>query len=1539
MGEQEDGQERVQTVGHTLAGAQRSVAPCTRTIPRSSIGTTTQVYPPGLASQAQPRAYDDQAPPEIKTVQAAVEETSARLTPLAVRQLEHKLQIEFTLIVTDFTVLVNPCPDQYNYITVSEFLRCDTLKHAVVLFCIDPGRIQQVAQHCKEVPGPAMHSRRAYFVISDAHKDPLIGLQCPVEHYVFPAHEKIWQFTDTYGKCVALPTTTDSVRVYSEDPKNHSVLNALVSDDLLVVKAGIHQASVRLLLDTGASACFMSAKLAAALDLPIVPDKQDLMVTMAGGQMASITGSVIVPVCVGRYRAKIEFLIIDLAQDFDAILGYTWLRRHCDLHLSKNVLAFRDGNKVTCYRIPTGGSMTGSRSRIIPNLTGTCEPRSLRTEGRQTPRRKGDVTTGQTSDGRHLLSAIQLNKMLRKGGEGFLIYLSTAVHMAASGPDALSGHLDRLLDEYQDVFQDPPGLPPVRPIAHVAPLVPGSRPPYRRNYRMTEDERAELKKQLTELLAKGLIRPSVSPFGSPVIFVRKPNGEMRLCIDYRAVNKLTVKNRYPLPRIDDLLDQLRGATCFSSLDLKAGYNQIRIREEDIPATAITTPYGHWEYLVLPQGLANSPSLFVALMNDVFKGMEEYVLVYLDDILVFSRSQAEHATHLEKVLNRLREHQLYAKRSKCAFGKDRLKFLGHILSAEGLQVDPEKISALTEWPTPGNVTEVRQFMGLANYFRKFAQGFSSIARPLTDLTKAKTTWIWGAAQQAAFDNIKAVLTNAPTLQMPDSQLDYTVVCDASDFGIGAVLMQEEHPVAYFSKLLNAAQRNYTVTERELLAVVEALKLWRCYLGDQPFLVVTDHSPLTHFSTKKDLMGRQARWAETLAMYNFQWEYRPGRTNVADPFSRNPSLQRQLLAAVPTVRRKSTRLAKAPDSEPLSAQAETGTSLDPPAARDPWKTPVVLTAMEASISKAYAYDPCFAGNNAQNAKWEFRHKLWFDSEGKVVVPQHGDLRQRLVAAHHATPFSGHQGRERTLELVRRNYSWKGIAKDVAEYVATCHECQINKPRVNKPHGKLVPLQIPERPWSDITVDFVTGLPPTGEMKFDTITVFVDRMTKMVHYVPCREKLSAKDFADLFLTNIFRLHGLPQRIVSDRDPRFTSDFWKEVTQALQMDCGLSTAFHPQTDGQTERMNRTMEEMLRHYITPMLGDWVSALPLLEFAYNNAENASTQTSPFRLYTGLNPLCPNSGPADRAYKVPAAELFVNKMAADLKRAKQCMLDAQTRMKAQADKRRKDMVFKVGDLVLLSTKNLTLKSGGPRKLMPRYIGPFPVQALVGKVAYRLTLPDHMRIHNVFHVNLLHAYKADGKRHPPIPELIDGELEYRVDSITAHRERSIGGSKGRQPQRVKVEFLTCWAGYGREHDSWEPGEMLEDNEALDAYLKRLLARNEALPTGFYPEADDLPTPDKRRKQPATHSNRDVEVQGTATEPVEAKATSVSAGSSRTKRKRVKAKRKEAGKQPPPPAAHTPPVPEVVQEAQPMDIDDPPPAAALMPYKRRRVRFQLT
>ncbi|MGQ3348719.1 reverse transcriptase domain-containing protein, partial [Bosea sp. (in: a-proteobacteria)] len=571
-------------------------------------------------------------------------------------------------------------------------------------------------------------------------------------------------------------------------------------------------------------------------------------------------------------------------------------------------------------------------------------------------------------------------------------------------------------------------------VGHTIPLEPGAKPPFKGMYRLSPLEYAEVKKQISELLSKGWIRPSSSPYGAPVLFVAKKDGTLRMCVDYRALNSMTVRNRYPMPRIEDLFDKLSGAKVFSSIDLQSGYHQIRITPEDIPKTAFRTPFGHYEYLVLCFGLTNAPATFQAEMNRIFSDyINDFVVVYLDDILIYSKSAADHAKHLDLVLKRLREHELYAKLKKCDFNKPEVNFLGHVVCAEGIKVDPSKVKVVAEWPAPTSVSELRSFLGLANYFRRFMQGYSKRVAVLHDLTKASVPFVWTPSCQAAFEGVKHSLTSAPVLALPDFTKPFELIADASLDGIGAVLQQEGRPLAYHSRKLSSAERNYTTGEQELLAVHDALQVWRCYLEGSEVTLVTDHNPNTFLNTQALLSRRQARWMEFLARFKYKWLYRPGRSNVADPISRNPTLHRP------------------------SAQCS--------AIRSP------QSDLNEEIMKGYRKDDWYL-DPTNTAGLTRSRGLWFKG-GRVAVPCLRPLILRILNDHHDSPWAGHPGRDRTLDLVERHFWWPTLRADVERYVAHCDKCQRSKPRGGRVPGTLQPLPIPNDPWESVTVDFVTGL----------------------------------------------------------------------------------------------------------------------------------------------------------------------------------------------------------------------------------------------------------------------------------------------------------------------------------------------------------------------------------------------------------------------------------------------------------------------------------
>ncbi|GKC49309.1 putative reverse transcriptase domain-containing protein [Tanacetum coccineum] len=462
------------------------------------------------------------------------------------------------------------------------------------------------------------------------------------------------------------------------------------------------------------------------------------------------------------------------------------------------------------------------------------------------------------------LSIISCTKTHKYLDRGFLIFLAQVTKNKIENESEEKRLKDApTVRNFLEVFpEDLPGLPPTRQVEFQIDLVPGAAPVARAPYRLAPTELQELSTQLQELSDKGFIRPSSSPWGAPVLFVKKKDGSFRMCIDYRELNKLTVKNRYPLPRIDDLFDQLQGSRVYSKIDLRSGYHQLRVREEDIPKTAFRTRYGHYEFQVMPFGLTNAPAVFMDLMNRVCKPYLDKFHTHhtLDDILIYSKSEEEHAEHLKLILELLKKEELYAKFSKCEFWLSKVQFLGHVIDSEGIHVDPAKIESIKDWASPKTLTEIRQFLGLAGYYRRFIEGFSKIAKPMTKLTQKNVKFDWSEKAEAAFQLLKQKLCSAPILALPEGSENFVVYCDSSRKGLGAVLMQREKVIAYVSRKLKIHEKNYTTHDLELKVVVFALKMWRHYLYGSKCVVFTDHKSLQHILDQKELNMRQRRWLE-------------------------------------------------------------------------------------------------------------------------------------------------------------------------------------------------------------------------------------------------------------------------------------------------------------------------------------------------------------------------------------------------------------------------------------------------------------------------------------------------------------------------------------------------------------------------------------------------------------------------------------------------------------------------------------------------------
>ena len=654
---------------------------------------------------------------------------------------------------------------------------------------------------------------------------------------------------------------------------------------------------------------------------------------------------------------------------------------------------------------------------------------------------------------------------------------------------------------------------------------------------------------------------------------------------------------------------------------------VRVRPGDEWKTAFRTRYGLFEYTVMPFGLCNAPATFQHFMNDVFRDMLDVsVIVYLDDILIFSASEADHVRHVTEVLSRMEAHHLYAKLDKCHFHQTVVEFVGFIISGDGVKMDDRKVNTILEWQQPRSLKEVQSFLGFANFYRRFIRDYSAIARPLTALTKKGILFAWTNEAATAFAHLKAAFTTGPVLIHPDPTKPFIVETDASGFAVGCVLSQTHtdgklHPCAFYSRTLSPAERNYDIHDKELLAVKTAFAQWRHLLAgaQHTITVYTDHKNLEYFrSTTKVLTGRLARWSRFLAAFDFVLTYRPGpQGGKPDALSRR--IEYKLDAASPgsppePVLKPSNFLVGTISSwsTDFAARLHHATSIDPLVAavrqflRDPAATDVT-----AWLSPQDAGRMRDAGAVLHHAK-------------AVYVPP--PLRLEILQARHDAPTAGHFGIARTFELVARDFWWPGLRQQVREFVASCETCKRAKAPRHQQFGPLQPLPTPDRPWASLSLDFITDLPPSEG--HTVILVAVDRLTKMGHFIPLPALPTAEATATALVRQVFRLHGLPNDVVSDRGSQFTSKFWTRFLQLLGAQVKLSTAFHPETDGQTERLNQTLEQYLRCFVTYQQDDWVNFLPLAEFSYNNSQLASTGFTPFYANYGRHPFFDPNTPVE-----------------------------------------------------------------------------------------------------------------------------------------------------------------------------------------------------------------------------------------------------------------------------------------------------------------------
>ncbi|XP_042396513.1 uncharacterized protein LOC121986624 [Zingiber officinale] len=691
-----------------------------------------------------------------------------------------------------------------------------------------------------------------------------------------------------------------------------------------------------LLIDTGSSHSFISRVFLGKIGRLPSRRTHGLTVSLPSGEVLSISLEVKgCPLDFNGQTIMVDLQVLEMVE-FDIILGMDWLAmNHATVDCRARVVTFRPPGLPSWSFIGTGG------------------------------------------DGISVISAMQARRLLSQGCQGYLL------SMVKADTDALPRLSDvPIVREFSDVFPDElPGLPPKRQVEFTIELVPGTAPVSKTPYRMAPKELEELKVQLQELLDRGFIRPRVSPWEAPVLFIKKKDGSLRLCIDYRQLNAVTIKNKYPLPRIEDLFDQLKDTCVYSKIDLRSGYHQLRVGDADIPKTAFRTRYGHYEFM--------------------------FVIVFIDDILIYSRSEEEHRRHLRIVLETLRREHLYAKFSKCAFWLPSVGFLGHVVSSRGISVDPQKIEVITGWEQPKTVQEIRSFLGLAGYYRRFVEGFSSIALPLTRLTRKGEKFSWTESCEQSFQELKRRLVTAPVLVLPSGMDGFVLFTDASYQGLGAVLMQRDRVVSYASRQLKDHERNYPVHDLELAAIIFALKIWRHHLYGITFEIYTDHKT----NVVADALSRKSRGV--LACHRVMV------TELIQNFSELGLMEQ--------------------------AQTERGLLVTMVA-----QSPIVESIKEAQATDQHLQFLRSRVTSGQQTEFACDDSGILYFRGRLCVPESHPVQEDLLQEAHRSRFAIHPGGTRMYRDLKRSYWWNGMKKDIDVFVAQCLVCQQIKAEHQKPAG---------------------------------------------------------------------------------------------------------------------------------------------------------------------------------------------------------------------------------------------------------------------------------------------------------------------------------------------------------------------------------------------------------------------------------------------------------------------------------------------------------